>query len=105
MTAGISAGLLVFTGFWHATEWMMDGRRRDTWMLVLPGLVYLVLGCLIAISAGGAITQIIAIACVLAGAGVAYSQRNTMDVRRWVVWAFILIDIVIALGLAAALLT
>ena len=31
MYAGIAGGLLVFTGIWHATEWMMDGRRRDTW--------------------------------------------------------------------------
>jgi hypothetical protein len=34
MYAGIAGGLLVFTGIWHATEWMMDGRRRDTWALV-----------------------------------------------------------------------
>ncbi|SLN31553.1 hypothetical protein PSA7680_01523 [Pseudoruegeria aquimaris] len=104
MGAGIAAGLLVFTGVWHATEWMMDGRRRDTWMLVPFGLLYLALGGLIAAGTGGAITQAVALAAVLGGGSLALLMRGRVDLRRWVLRAFIGLDAVIALGLISALL-
>lgn len=53
MYAGLAGGLLVFTGFWHVTEWLMDGRRRDTLLLVPAGLIYLVLGYLLVTITGG----------------------------------------------------
>ena len=37
MFAGIAAALLVFTGIWHATEFLMDGRRQDTVRLIPVG--------------------------------------------------------------------
>ena len=53
MYAGLAGGLLVFTGFWHVTEWPIDGRRRDTLLLVPAGLIYLVLGYLLVTITGG----------------------------------------------------
>ncbi len=105
MFAGMAGGLLVFTGIWHATEWMMDGRRPDTWRLVPFGIVYLVLGCLLVLGTGGIITQIIALLIAGAGGTIAYLNRNTLNVRKWVLWVFILVDILVVLALLAALLS
>ena len=104
MYAGIAGGLLVFTGLWHAFEWMMDGRRRDTWALVPVGILYLILGCLVVMSTGGAIVQIIALVVVAAGGSFAFMRRNEFEIRKWVTWAFILIDVVIVIALILALM-
>ncbi|SMX26085.1 hypothetical protein TRP8649_00158 [Pelagimonas phthalicica] len=104
MYTGIAGGLLVFTGIWHATEWMMDGRRRDTWALVPVGLVYLALGYMVATSIGGAATQIIALIAVTAGGTIAFKRRDQFEIRKWVTWSFILIDMLIALSLILGLL-
>lgn len=104
MYAGMADGLLVFTGIWHATEWMMDGRRRDTWALVPVGLVYLTLGYMVIMSIGGAATQIVALIAVAAGGSVAFKLRDQFQIRKWVTWAFILIDVAIALSLILGLL-
>ncbi|NNK15900.1 MAG: hypothetical protein HKP51_03225 [Sulfitobacter sp.] len=103
MFTGIAGGLLVFTGIWHATEWIMDGRRRDTWQLVPVGLVYLLLGCLLVMGTGDIIVQIIALVLVAAGATAAYTRRNQFEIRKWVMVTFILVDVVIVLALVAAL--
>ena len=103
MYAGIAGGLLVFTGLWHATEWMMDGRRRDTWALVPVGLVYLVLGCFLVTMLGGAITQIVALIAVAAGGSIAFMRRNQFEIRKWVTWSFIVIDVIIFVALVAAI--
>ncbi|MEX3015481.1 hypothetical protein [Gymnodinialimonas hymeniacidonis] len=105
MFAGIAGGLLVFTGIWHATEWMMDGRRPDTWRLVPVGLVYLLLGCLLVLGTGGMITQIIALLAAGMGGTIAFLNRDRFSIRKWVTWAFILVDVVIVLALVAALLS
>ena len=104
MSMGLGGALLVFTGFWHAFEWAMGGRNRDTARLILPGLIYLVLGYLIV--TGGFMPWAAWIALVLTalGAVAAFSMRNTAQVREWVTWAFIVIDVVIVLAIGAALL-
>lgn len=104
MNAGIAGGLLVFTGIWHATEWMMDGRRRDTWALVPVGLVYLTLGYMVIMSIGGAATQIVALIAVATGGSVAFMRRDQFEIQKWVTWAFILIDVVIVVSLIPGLL-
>lgn len=105
MFAGIAGGLLVFTGFWHATEWLMDGRRRDTWMLVPVGLVYMLLGALIVMSVGGLITQVVALLAVSAGGAGAYMRRHDFTIRKWVTWTFIAIDVLIVVSLIIAMLS
>jgi hypothetical protein len=105
MYAGIAGGLLVFTGIWHATEWLMDGRRRDTWALVPFGLIYLVLGYLLVTITGGAIVQIVALAAVAFGGSIAFLRRNQFEIRKWVTWAFITVDVIIALALLVVLLS
>lgn len=105
MFAGIAGGLLVFTGFWRATEWLMDGRRQDTWMLVPVGLVYMSLGALIVISVGGLITQIVALLAGLAGGAGAYIRRHDFTIRKWVIWTFIVIDVLIVISLIIAMLS
>ena len=104
MYAGIAGGLLVFTGIWHATEWMMDGRRRDTWALVPFGLVYLMLGCLIVASIGGTVAQAVGLLTAAFGGSIAFLRRDQMKIRRWVTRALILIDVIIVLCLAIAIL-
>ncbi|MEM7399406.1 MAG: hypothetical protein AAF354_10735 [Pseudomonadota bacterium] len=105
MFAGIAGGLLVFTGMWHATEWLMDGRRRDTWRLVPIGIVYFMLGCLLVTDYGGKITQVIALAAVTIGGSIAFLRRDQFEIRRWVTVTYILIDLVIILALVSAILT
>ncbi|WP_421701083.1 hypothetical protein [Aliiroseovarius sp.] len=104
MYAGIAGGLLVFTGLWHATEWMMDGRRRDTWALVPVGLVYALLGCLVVMGAGGMVAQGVALVAVAAGGSLAFMRRNQFEIRKWVTWTFIVIDIFIVAALLVSLL-
>ena len=105
MYAGIAGALLVFTGIWHATEWMMDGRRRDTWRLVPVGFVYFVLGCLVVAGTGGMITQIVALLAAAAGGTVAFMNRDLFELRKWVIWTFIVIDIAVVVCLALAVLS
>ncbi|MEL6641590.1 MAG: hypothetical protein AAFN63_09465 [Pseudomonadota bacterium] len=105
MYAGIAGGLLVFTGFWHTTEWMMDGRRRDTWALVPFGLIYLTLGYLLVTVTGGEIVEIVALAAVALGGGIAILRRHQFEIRNWVTWAFILVDAIIVLALSMVLLS
>ena len=104
MYPGIAGSLLVFTGVWHATEWMMDGPRRDTWALVPVGLAYLLLGYLIVTSTGGVITQIVALLAVAAGGSFAFMRRNQFEIRKWVTWVFIGIDVIIVVSLIMAFL-
>jgi len=104
MYAGIAGGLLVFTGIWHATEWMMDGRRRDTWRLVPVGLIYIVFGCLVVAQLGGVMAQFVALGLALLGGAVAFVRRDQFDLRKWVIWTFICIDVVIVLSLAIAMI-
>ena len=104
MYAGIAGGLLVFTGIWHATEWMMDGRRRDTWALVPVGLVYLILGYLLVTLFGGAITQVVALAAAAFGGTLAFMRRDQLEIRKWVIWAFIIINVIIVVALVLAML-
>lgn len=102
--AGVAGGLLVFTGLWHMFEWMMGGRNRDTLRLIVPGLIYVVLGYLIVNFIGGQIVLWTAMLITAGGMTAALIIRKTAQVRPWVLWAFILIDVVIVLCLAATLL-
>ena len=104
MAAGVAGALLVFTGLWHALEWLMHGRNRDTVRLIPVGLLYLTLGCLIVTLTGGWITQAIAVLVVCAGMIAALVQRKRLFLRNWVIWAFIVIDAVIVISLIRALL-
>lgn len=101
--AGLAGALLVFTGIWHAMEFLMAGRNRDTLRLVPVGLVYFVLGALIVTLTGGWIVQVVALLATLAGMIAAFLTRRGSMVRGWVIWAFILFDAVIIVALGTAL--
>lgn len=102
MILGFAACLLVFAGIWHLTEWLMAGRSRDTLRLVPFGIVYLVLGWMIALGTGGWIVG--ALGGVAAGIGgtVAVVLRKTLTLRRWVLWSFVVIDVLIVASVLAS---
>ena len=102
---GMAGSLLVFTGLWHATEWLMGGRNRDTLRLIPFGLLYLALGYLIVTFTGG--TPVLAAALVLTAIGAtgALMMRRSSQVRPWVIWVFIVTDVLIIAGLLAALIS
>jgi hypothetical protein len=95
---GLAGSLLVFTGFWHAIEWMMGGRNRDTLALIPFGIVYIVLGYLIVTFTGGIAVPMIALVIVIAGLSLGFMTRRETKVRPRVVWIFIGVDILIVLG-------
>jgi len=99
---GLAGSLLVFTGFWHALEWLMGGRNKDTLRLIPFGIIYIVLGYLIVTFTGGSIVAIIALVVTAIGLVGALVTRKTAQVRPWVTWVFIIIDVTIigALGLS-----
>ncbi|MEM8979581.1 MAG: hypothetical protein AAGD04_08860 [Pseudomonadota bacterium] len=103
MTTGLAGALLVFTGIWHATEWLMDGRRRDTMRLIPVGILYAVLGYLIVTVTGGSLVLIAALVLTFVGMCAAFFLRKSSEVRAWVTWSFILIDVVIVVALAISL--
>jgi len=102
---GLAGALLVFTGCWHAFEWMMGGRNKDTLRLIPFGIIYVVLGYLMVTFQGGSTVQIIALVVTLIGIVGALVTRKSAQVRSWVTWAFILIDAVIIVALGSALLS
>lgn len=102
---GLAGSLLVFTGFWHAFEWMMGGRNKDTLALIPFGIVYIVLGYLIVTFTGGIAVPIIALAIVIAGLSLGFMTRRETKVRPWVMWVFIALDVLIVLGLLVGLFT
>jgi len=102
---GLAGSLLVFTGFWHALEWLMGGRNKDTLSLIPFGLIYIVLGYLIVTFTGGSIVVIIALIMATIGLIAALVIRKTSRVRQWVLWVFIIIDVVIIGSLGFALLS
>ena len=53
---------------------------------------------------GGWIVELIAMIAAAAGATVLFAQRKTLQVRRWVIWTFIVLDVVIVLSLLLGLL-
>ncbi len=101
---GLAGSLLVFTGFWHAFEWLMGGRNKDTLRLIPFGIVYAVLGFLIVTFSGGQTVLIVALVITVIGLLGAIVTRKTAQVRPSVTWVFIVIDLIIiaALGLALA---
>jgi len=101
---GLAGALLVFTGFWHALEWLMGGRNKDTLRLIPFGIIYIVLGYLIVTFTGGNTVVIIALVVTAIGLIGALVTRKTAQVRPWVTWVFILIDIVIIASLGLYLL-
>jgi hypothetical protein len=100
---GLAGSLLVFTGFWHAFEWMMGGRNRATLALIPFGIVYIVLGYLIVTFTGGIAVPIIARILAIAGLCIGFMTRRESEVRTWVMWIFIGLDILIVLGLLIGL--
>jgi len=96
---GLAAALLVFTGIWHLTEWLMDRGSKDARRLIPFGAGYLLLGVLIALGFGGPVVGGIAFLAVAGGMVLAFLRRKELDVRRWVMWAFIVLDAVIALAI------
>lgn len=101
---GLAGSLLVFTGVWHVLEWLMGGRNKDTLRLIPFGIVYVVLGYLIVTFRGGSIVLVIALLVTVAGLIGALVTRKTAQVRPWVTLVFIIIDIIIIIGLAVALI-
>jgi len=104
MGLGIAGALLVFTGVWHALEWLMGGRNKDTVRLIPFGLIYIVLGYLIVTFKGGSTVLIVALVVTLIGLVGALVTRKKAQVRPWVTWVFIIIDVIIIAFLAMALL-
>jgi len=102
---GLAGSLLVFTGVWHVLEWLMGGRNKDTLRLIPFGIVYVVLGYLIVTFRGGSIVLVIALLVTVAGLIGALVTRKTAQVRPWVTLVFIIIDIIIIIGLAVALIS
>lgn len=97
---GFAAALLVFTGIWHMTEFLMDRRTPDTMKLIPFGAAYLGLGLLIVFNVSVAIVAPVAAVLVSTGMTIAVVQRKRLAVRQWVLWAFIVIDAAILLALA-----
>jgi hypothetical protein len=102
---GLAGSLFVFTGFWHAFEWMMGGRNRDTLALIPFGIVYVILGYLIVTFTGGIVVPIIALVITIAGLSIGFMALRETKVRTWVMWIFIGLDILIILGLVIGLLS
>jgi len=101
---GIAGSLLVFTGVWHALEWLMGGRNKDTLRLIPFGIVYTILGFLIVTFQGGTVVAWIAALAVIIGVVAALMTRKNTQVRSWVMWVFIFIDIVILMALLMAMI-
>lgn len=102
---GLAGALLVFTGFWHALEWLMGGRNKDTLRLIPFGIIYIVLGYLIVTFTGGNTVAIVALVVTAIGLIGALVTRKTAMVRPWVTWVFVIIDIVIIASIALYFLT
>ena len=102
---GLAGALLVFTGFWHALEWLMGGRNKDTLRLIPFGIIYIVLGYLIVTFTGGNTVAIVALVVTAIGLIGALVTRKTAQVRPWVTWVFVIIDIVIIASIALYFLT
>jgi len=100
---GLAGPLLIFTGLWHALEWLMGGRNKDTLVLIPFGILYVVLGYLIVTFTGGTIVLWIALAATCIGLLGALLTRKKSLVRSWVTWVFIIIDVAIIAGLLIAL--
>lgn len=101
---GLAGSLLVFTGFWHALEWLMGGRNKDTLRLIPFGLIYIILGYLIVTITGGNLVTGIALIVTSIGLILTYRQRKVLAVRRWVIWIFMILDILIIAGILASFL-
>lgn len=101
---GAAGSLLVFTGIWHAFEWAMHGRNRDTARLVPVGIVYALMGWFIVTGQFMPWVAWAALALTSLGILAAISMRRTAQFPKWVIWSFIGIDALIILGLAAGLL-
>lgn len=101
---GLAGPLLIFTGLWHALEWLMGGRNKDTLRLIPFGILYAILGYLIVTFQGGQLVLIAALIVTCIGISAAYMMRKTAQIRPWVTWAFILIDVAVIAGLLSALL-
>ncbi len=67
-------------------------------------LVYLALGYLIVAGIGGTISQTVSLVLAAAGGTVAFVKRDEFEVRKWVMRAFIVIDVIIVVALALAIL-
>ena len=84
MWAGLAGALLVFTGIWHATEFLMGGRTADTRRLIPIGILYLILGIMIVTMTGGWIVQLIALIVtsifLVVAFGIAAGERGVCGV-------------------------
>lgn len=105
MAMGLAGALLVFTGLWHATEWAMGGRNRDTARIAPVGIIYALLGYLIVVGTFMPAAAWGAFVLTTLGLVAAFSMRKTSQIRGWVTWAFIVIDLAIIGALAMALLS
>jgi len=103
MAQGIAAGILVFSGLWHLTEWIMAGRRRDTLRLIPFGALYTALGAGLALLWGGPWLGWVALGAVAVGLGLLLALWSRLELRGWVKVAYALIDLAVIAALAATL--
>lgn len=97
----LAVALLVFTGVWHLTEFLMDRESSDARKLIPFGMLYTGLGIVIALGIGGWMVGATAALAVLTGMVLAILNRKTLDVRRWVIWAYVIIDVAIVVSIIA----
>lgn len=105
MLMGAAVGLLVFAGLWRTFEWIVHGRTPGSTRLIPGGLIYLILGVLIALGTGGTITAWVALVVALASLIASFVTRNRSQVRHWVMWLLIIIDAAIVSSLFTALVS
>ncbi|MBO6724281.1 MAG: hypothetical protein JJ911_01290 [Rhizobiaceae bacterium] len=103
MLMGTAAGLFVLAGLWRSFEWIVHGRNSDSMRLIPGGVIYLILGLLIAFGLGGTIVGWAALVVAIASLVGSFLTRNRSQVRRWVMWALVLIDLAIVSSLIGAL--
>lgn len=103
MELGIAAGILVFSGVWHLTEWMMAGRNRDTLRLIPFGILYTLLGVGLALFWAPDWLPWVALAAVIIGLGALMTNWGRLMLRGWVKVAYAVIDLAVIAALLLGL--
>ena len=104
MVAGLAAALLIFSGFWQMTEWLMGGRNRHTLWLIVTGVIYIALGVWLIATIGGVVAGGVSTLIVLAGGSLRLLWYRSLHIRHWVLVGIIGLDVIVLLALVGAFL-